>query len=121
MKIPTEHLFEKTNICSPRYTYTLSTEKLIKNLLLKNSLKAKRYTYTDFSKSFPKVGENREKCVHRANFQKTLNYKNLNFQKIPIVKANCQTILILPMNCQKIMTAYTCVFCREKFSENYGK
>lgn len=65
MKIPTEHLFEKTNICSPRYTYTLFTEKLSQNLLLKNSLKAKRYTYTDFPKSFPKVGENREKCVHR--------------------------------------------------------
>lgn len=53
--MPLKHLFEKPNICSPKYTYTLFTEKLSQNLLLKNSLKAKRYTYTDFPKSFPKV------------------------------------------------------------------
>lgn len=66
--MPLKHLFEKTNICSPRYTYTFSNEKLSQNLLLKNSLKAKRYTYTDFSKSFPKVEEKSGKMRTRGKF-----------------------------------------------------
>lgn len=66
--MPLKHLFEKPNICSPKYTYTLSNEKLSQNLLLKNSLKAKRYTYTDFPKSFPKVEGKSGKMRTRGKF-----------------------------------------------------
>ena len=81
MKIPTEHLFEKTNICSPRYTYTPFTEKLSQNLLLKNSLKAKRYTYTNFPKSFPKVGELCDKSSTRGKFSENFELSEFEFSE----------------------------------------
>ena len=92
-------MFEKSNICSPRYTYTfllklsfkkltfkkvlwgyeytytLDFEKLLKNLLLKNSWKRSGTRTLEFWKSFWKVGG---KCVHSRT--------NVRFFEQPFVK-----------------------------------
>ena len=92
-------MFEKSNICSPRYTYTfllklsfkkltfkkvfwgyeytytLDFEKLLKNLLLKNFCKRSGTRTLEFWKSFWKVGGNR---VH--------NRTNVRFFEQPFVK-----------------------------------
>ena len=104
-------MFEKSNICSPRYTYTfllklsfkkltfkkvfweyeytytLDFEKLLKNLLLKNSWKRSGTRTLEFWKSFGKVGGKR---VHGIFWK--LNYlKIMNRQIIMVVHQSSRT------------------------------
>ena len=104
-------MFEKSNICSPRYTYTFSLklsfkkltfkkvlwgyeytytldfEKLLKNLLLKKSWKRSGTRTLEFWKSFRKVGG---KQVHWIFWK--LNYlKIMNGQIIRIVRQLSRT------------------------------
>ena len=119
IKIPFEILFDFSNICSPRYTYTFSLklsfkkltfkkvlrekeytytldfEKLLKNLLLKNLCKRSGTRTLEFWKSFRKVGG---KCVHWIFWK--LNYlKIMNGQIIRIVRQFSRTAYFIMIKC----------------------
>lgn len=88
-----------------RKTFTkLTFEKLFKS----EAVHVHRFSQK-FSKSRGKIGK---KCVHGASFQKTFNFKNLNFQKIAkshhrrrIVRKlqQCVHVSFVERNFQKIM------------------
>ena len=104
-------MFDFSNICSPRYTYTFllklsfkkltfkkvslgykytytfDFEKLLKNLLLKNSWKSSGTRTLEFWKSFWKVGG---KCVHWI-FWKFIYLKIMNRQIIIVVHQSSRT------------------------------
>ena len=88
-------MFDFSNICSPRYTYTLDFEKLLKNLLFKNFWKRSGTRTLEFWKSFWKVAGKR---VHWIFWK--LNYlKIMNGQIIRIVRQLSRTAYFNRIKC----------------------
>ena len=134
-------MFEKSNICSPRYTYTfllklsfkkltfkkvfwgyeytytLDFEKLLKNLLLKNSWKRSGTRTLEFWKSFWKVAGKR---VHWIFWK--LNYlKIMNGQIIRIVRQFSRTAYFIMIKCNICACIHMIDKRRWLYTENAGQ
>ena len=117
IKSPFEILFHFSNICSPRYTYTLDFEKLLKNLLLKNFCKRSGTRTQEFWKSFWKVGG---KCVHWIFWK--LNYLIImNRQIIRIVRQFSRTAYFNMIKCNICACIHIIDKRRWLYTENAGQ